>query len=113
MSRVISTPATQPCSALNRTISGGLPPVESPSPTVSTRPVEIRVATILVTEGALNPDARTKSAFEQGPDSRSNRSRISAFVWRIRGGRPTSTGFRVTIGSPRSFLGHRDVQRRS
>jgi hypothetical protein len=77
--------------------------VESPSPTVSTRPVEISVATTLVTEGALNPDARTRSALEQGPDSRSSRSRISAFVWRSSRGRPSNTGFRVTVGSPPRF----------
>jgi len=83
--------------------------VESPSPTVSTRPVEIRVPTTLVTEGALNPDARTKSAFEHGPDSRRSRSKISAFVWRISGGRPTDKDFRVTVGSPRVSLASEDA----
>lgn len=77
--------------------------MESPSPTVSTRPVEISVATTLVTEGALNPDARTKSALEQGPDSRRSRNSISAFVWRSSGGRPSNTGRLVMLGHRQGF----------
>lgn len=49
--------------------------MEFPSPTASTNPVEMRVATTFVTEGALKPEARTKSAFEHGPLSRNSRNR--------------------------------------
>jgi len=38
------------------------------------------VATTFVTEGALNPDALIRSAFEHGPTSLKSRNRISALV---------------------------------
>jgi len=76
--------------------------VEFPSPSVSTRPLARRVRITFVTDGALNPDARTKSAFEHGPDSRKSLSRISALVCRISGGRPIKIGFPVNARSPLS-----------
>src|ERR1700722_14654231 len=89
MSAVILTASTQPRSALNAIMSGGRPPLDSPSPRALTRPADNRSPTTLVIVGALRPDARTRSAFEQEPLSRKSLSTRSAFVWRRREGLPT------------------------
>src|ERR1700679_4313643 len=86
---VILTASTQPRSALNAIMSGGRPPLDSPSPRALTRPADNRSPTTLVIVGALRPDARTRSAFEQEPLSRKSLRTRSAFVWRRREGLPT------------------------
>ena len=61
-------------------MSGGLPPLDSPSPRGFIKPAASRSPTTLVMVGALRPEARTRSAFEQDPVSRRSLRTRSAFV---------------------------------
>src|ERR1700691_2158374 len=88
-SAVIFTASTQPRSALNEIMSGGRPPFDSPSPRGLIRSADNRSPTTLVMVGALRPDARTRSAFEQEPLSRRSFRTRSALVWRRSEGLPT------------------------
>lgn len=92
----ISTARTQPRSALKRKLSGGRPPLDSPSPKGSTRPFDNRSFTTFVTVGALKPVARTRSAREHEPDSRKSVSMLCALVWRSTAGLPTGIGLFLT-----------------
>jgi len=85
----ICTPSMQPRSALKRIMSGGRPPLDSPSPRGLTRLAFSRSLTTLVTVGALMPDARTRSALEHDPASRKSFRIVSAFVRRSNDGLPT------------------------
>src|SRR5271156_5891173 len=89
LSAVIFTASTQPRSALNEIMSGGRPPFDSPSPRGLIRSAASRSPTTLVIVGALRPDARTRSAFEQEPLSRRSFRTRSALVWRRSEGLPT------------------------
>src|SRR5580700_3110840 len=89
LSAVICTASRQPRSALNEIMSGGRPPLDSPSPRGLIRSAANRSATTLVIVGALRPEARTRSALEHEPLSRSSFSTRRALVWRRSEGRPT------------------------
>ena len=117
---MISTASRQPRSALNRIMSGGRPPLDEPSPSGSTRSAESRSFTTLVTVGALSPEARTRSAFEQEPHSRSNLRIPWALVWRRTEGLPIGMGLFFTVlrkymrltMNPASMFGHAESARR-
>jgi len=85
----ISTASMHPRSALKLIISGGRPPLDSPSPTGLTRSAASRSSTTLVTVGALRPEARTRSAFEHDPTSRKSFRIVSALACRRWEGLPT------------------------
>src|ERR1700733_4594843 len=89
LSPVIFTAGRQPRSSLNEIMSGGRPPFDSPSPRGLIRSAANRSPTTLVIVGALRPEARTKSAFEQEPLSRRSFRTRSALVWRRSEGLPT------------------------
>src|SRR3984957_12700453 len=89
LSAVSFTAITQPRSALNEIMSGGRPPLDSPSPRGLIRPAAKRSPTTLVIVGALRPEARTRSALEHDPLSRRSLRTRSAFVWRRSEGLPT------------------------
>src|ERR1700730_17343893 len=89
LSAVSFTARMQPRSALNEIMSGGRPPLDSPSPRGLIRPAANRSPTTLVIVGALRPEARTRSAFEHEPVSRRSLRTLSAFVWRRSEGLPT------------------------
>src|ERR1700733_4812570 len=89
LSAVIFTASTQPRSALNEIMSGGRPPFDSPSPRGLIRSAANRSPTTLVLVGAPQPEARTRSAFEQEPLSRRSFRTRSALVWRRSEGLPT------------------------
>src|ERR1700734_1880655 len=89
LSAVIFTASTQPRSALKEIMSGGRPPLDSPSPRALIRSADNRSPTTLVIVGALKPEARTRSAFEQEPLSRRSFRTRSALVWRRSEGLPT------------------------
>ena len=78
----ISAAATYPCRTLKRSSPGGRPPLDSPSPICSTNPSSSRCAMPLDTVGALNPEYRTRSAFEHGLCSCNNCNNPRAFVCR-------------------------------
>src|SRR5580658_4068810 len=89
LSAVSFTAITQPRSALNEIMSGGRPPLDSPSPRGLIRPAANRSPTTLVIVGALRPEARTRSALEHEPLSRRSFKTRSALVWRRSEGLPT------------------------
>ena len=98
----ICTPRIQPRSDLKRIMSGGRPPLDSPSPRGLIRLAASRSLTTLVTVGALMPDARTRSALEHEPASRRSFKIVSAFVRRSSDGLPTAMGSFFTVTRSRS-----------
>jgi len=95
----ICTPRMHRVSALNRIMSGGRPPLDSPSPSGLIRFAASRSATTLVTVGALIPEARTRSALEHDPASRRSFRMVRAFVRRSSDGLPTAIGSFFTRNS--------------
>src|ERR1700683_1310926 len=93
----IATASKQPRSALKRIISGGRPPLDSPSPSGSIRSFNKRSFTTFVTVGALSPEARTRSALEHEPHSRKRFRMPCAFVWRNTEGLPIGIDFFFTL----------------
>src|SRR5580698_6477153 len=89
LSAEISTASTQPRSALKRIMSGGRPPLDSPSPSGSIKFAASRSLTTLVMVGALRPEARTRSAREHELASRRSLSTLRALAWRRTEGLPT------------------------